>query len=60
VYRRLLGEIARVAARTVRAHRGQPPVGEGPTTALLQQLFEVDPLAYPSCHGVMRLVAFIT
>ena len=28
--------------------------------ALVQQIFEVDPLACPSCHGVMRLVAFIT
>jgi len=27
---------------------------------LLQQIFEVDPLACPSCHGVMRLVACIT
>lgn len=28
--------------------------------ALLQQLFEVDPLACPTCHGAMRIVAFIT
>jgi len=28
--------------------------------AVLQQIFEVDPLACPSCHGVMRLVACIT
>jgi len=28
--------------------------------ALLQQIFEVDPLACPSCHGVMRIVAFLT
>ena len=28
--------------------------------ALLQQIFEVDPLTYPSCHGATRLVAFIT
>ena len=28
--------------------------------ALLQQMFEVDPLACPTCHGAMRLVAFIT
>jgi hypothetical protein len=27
---------------------------------LLQQIFEVDPLVCPSCHGAMRLVAFIT
>ena len=35
-------------------------MGEGPTAALLQQIFEVDPLACPACHGVMRSVAFIT
>jgi hypothetical protein len=28
--------------------------------ALLQQLFEIDPLACPTCHGAMRIVAFIT
>jgi hypothetical protein len=28
--------------------------------ALLQQIFEVDPLACPTCHGVMRLVTCIT
>jgi len=27
---------------------------------LLQQIFEVDPLACPTCHGVMRIVACIT
>ena len=26
----------------------------------LQQIFEVDPLACPSCHGAMRIVAVIT
>jgi hypothetical protein len=35
-------------------------VGEGPTAALLQQIFEVDPLRCPTCHGAMRIVAFIT
>ncbi len=35
-------------------------MGVGPTAALLQQMFEVDPLACPSCHGAMRLVAGIT
>lgn len=35
-------------------------MGEGPTAALLQQIFEVDPLACPTCHGPMRIVAFIT
>jgi len=28
--------------------------------ALLQQLFKVDPLPCPTCHGVMRIIAFIT
>ena len=32
----------------------------GPTAALLQQIFEVDPLACPTCRGPMRVVAFIT
>ena len=27
---------------------------------LLQQIFEVDPLACPTCHGAMRIVACIT
>ena len=27
---------------------------------LLQQIFEMNPLVCPSCHGAMRLVAFIT
>lgn len=27
---------------------------------LLQQIFEVDPLGCPKCHGTMRIVAFIT
>jgi hypothetical protein len=35
-------------------------VGGGPTATLLQQMFEVDPLACPTCRGAMRLVAFIT
>ena len=28
--------------------------------ALLQQIFEVDPLTCPTCRGPMRIVAFIT
>ncbi len=28
--------------------------------ALLQQIFEVDPLACPTCRGPMRILAFIT
>ncbi len=27
---------------------------------LLQQIFEVDPLACPTCHGAMRIIACIT
>ena len=27
---------------------------------LLQQIFEVDPLVCPTCHGPMRVVAFMT
>jgi hypothetical protein len=40
--------------------RSVPPVGEGPTATLLQQIFEVDPLACPTCHGPMRVVACMT
>ena len=36
------------------------PRGMREKAALLQQIFEVDPLACPACHGVMRIVAFIT
>ena len=35
-------------------------MGQGPTATLLQQIFEGDPLACPSCHGAMRIVACIT
>ncbi len=35
-------------------------MGVGPAAALLQQMFEVDPLACPSCHSALRLVAGIT
>ena len=35
-------------------------MGISPTAALLQQICEVDALACPSGHGVMRLVSFIT
>jgi hypothetical protein len=36
------------------------PRGTRRQAALLQQIFEVDPLACPSCHGAMRIVAVIT
>jgi len=42
------------------ADRGQPPVGEGPAAALLPQIFEVDPLACPTCRGPTRIIACIT
>ena len=35
-------------------------MGEGPPAALLQQIFEVDPLACPTCRGPMQILAFIT
>lgn len=50
----------RTWTKTTRADRGQPPMGIGPTAALLQQLFGIDALACPTCHGAMRIVAFIT
>jgi len=49
------GPPAMVAAPRLAPTEGHPPMG-----ALLQQIFEVDPLACPSCHGVMRFIAFIT
>ncbi len=46
------GRAARHHSRaTTGAHPGQPPMGESPTAALLQQ---IDPLACASCHGAMR------
>ncbi len=35
-------------------------MGEGPAAALLPQMFEVDPLACPTCRGPMRIIACIT
>jgi len=49
------GPPAMVAAPRLAPTEGHPPMG-----ALLQQIFEVDPLACPTCHGAMRLVAFMT
>ena len=42
------------------ARRLAPTEGTRRWAALLQQIFEGDPLACPTCHGVMRLVACIT
>ena len=44
----------------VSAPRLVPTAASRRWAALLQQIFEVDPLACPACHGVMRIVAFIT
>ncbi|MBK9409749.1 MAG: transposase [Gemmatimonadetes bacterium] len=52
------------------AAAGPPAIAPAPRLAptevarrwalLLQQIFEVDPLACPTCRGAMRVVAFIT
>ena len=44
----------------VSAPRLAPTEASRRWATLLQQIFEVDPLACPTCHGPMRLVAFIT
>lgn len=44
----------------VTAPRLAPPEAARRWAALLQQIFEVDPLACPQCRGPMRIVAFIT
>jgi len=44
----------------VSAPRLAPSEASRRWAALLQQIVEVDPLACPSCHGAMRIVAFIT
>ena len=44
----------------VPAPRLAPPEDSRLWAALLRQILEVDPLACPACHGVMRIVAFIT
>ena len=44
----------------VRAARLAPTEASRRWAALLQQIFEVDPLACPACHGTMRIVACIT
>ena len=37
-----------------------PTEATGRWAALLRQIFEVDPLACPTCRGPMRIIAFIT
>ena len=44
----------------VPAQRLAPTEAARRWAALLQQIFEVDPLSCPGCHGRMRVVAFIT
>ena len=44
----------------VPAPRLAPPEASRRWAALLQQIFEVDPLACPACHGAMRVVAFMS
>jgi len=51
---------AAVPPATVPAPRVAPTEASRRWAALLQQIFEVDPLACPACHGAMRIVAFIT
>ncbi|MBK8648885.1 MAG: transposase [Gemmatimonadetes bacterium] len=50
----------RRAARDRAAPRLAPTEVARRWALLLQQIFEVDPLACPTCHGAMRVVAFIT
>ena len=45
---------------SVPALRLSPTEASRRWAALLQQVFEVDPLACPMCHGTMRVVACIT
>ena len=47
-------------AAIVPALRLAPTEASRRWSALVQQIFEVDPLACPACHGTMRVVAFIT
>jgi hypothetical protein len=44
----------------VAAPRLAPTEASRRWATLLQQIFEVDPLACPTCHGAMRIVACIT
>jgi len=51
---------AAVPPAIVPAPRLAPAEAARRWAALLQQIFEVDPLACPACHATMRIVAFIT
>ena len=50
---------AAVAPAIVPAPRLAPTEAARCWAALLQQIREVDPLAYPTCHGTMRIVALL-
>lgn len=52
--------IAEAPPAIVPAPRLAPTEAARRWAALLQQIFEVDPLACPTWHGAMRLVVFIT
>jgi len=62
--RGMRGKAATAAAAVPPAIVPAPRLGPAEATrrwaALLQQIFEVDPLACPTCHGTMRIIAFIT
>ena len=51
---------AAVAPATVPAPRLAPTEASRRWAALLQQIFEVGPLACPTCRGPMRIIASIT
>ena len=46
--------------RIVPAPRLAPTEAARRWATLLQQIFEVDPLACPTCRGPMRIIAFIS
>jgi hypothetical protein len=54
------GSTTRYATAVVAAPRLAPTEATRRWAALLQQRFELDPLACSTCHGPMRVVAFIT
>jgi hypothetical protein len=54
------GTTAGMPTAILHAPRLAPPGATRRWAALLPQIFEVDPLACPTCHGTMRVVAFIT
>ena len=53
-------ESAELPPAIVPAPRLAPGEATRRWATLLQQIFEVDPLACPACHGAMRIVACIT